>query len=72
MSHVNKMLQLRLDFWFSLSRSQKRKLDDMNYSHMFCEEILVEDFVKVSKSKKILEQLKELKELKRQSFRLVA
>ena len=66
--HVKNMSSLRLNFWFALNTTQQRKLHTMGYSHLFCEEILVKDFLKVSKSKKILEKLQRLKI---NSFRLV-
>lgn len=62
-------LQLRLDIWFELNTRQQRKLSTMGYSHLFLEEVLIEDFIKVTKSKQLLSRLQELK---RRTISLVA
>ena len=60
---------LRLDFWFSLNTKQQRQLHSLGYSHLFCEEVLSSDLTRVTKSKKIMDKLHNLK---RSSFRMVA
>ena len=66
---AKQLLDLRLNFWFSLNTQQQKKLDSLGYSHLFCEMISGNDLSKVTKSKKIMNMLYDLK---RKTFRLVA
>ena len=66
---AKQLLDLRLDFWFSLNTKQQQMLNTMGYSHLFCEQALSSDLTRVTKSKKIMNKLHHLK---RSSFRMVA
>ena len=62
MRDLNKEMNMRHDIWFSLSIKQQRKLNAMGYSSSYnLVSIPVEDFKKVTKSKRLLNLLIQLK-----------
>jgi hypothetical protein len=56
---VQERLQLRLDIYFSLTRKQQRRFSELGGSHTMLE--CFNEWDKVTKSKKILEQVATLK-----------
>lgn len=50
---LNKDLRERLDIWFMLTRTQRRKLEGMGHCHQFMREIPLNDFGAVTKSKSL-------------------
>lgn len=46
-------LNERLDIWFKLTRSQRRKLEDMGYDHHFLFAVRLNEFASVTKSKSL-------------------
>lgn len=67
--NMNKTNNMRLDIYFSLTKKQQRKFNELGYSWQLVENVTINEMFKVTKSKKIIEQLKTLKQM---SIRLVA
>lgn len=65
---MNKLLEMRLDLWFSLSVKQRSKLEKLDIFHWNVEHCSMSDFLKVTKNKVLREKLIEIK---RSSMRLV-
>lgn len=66
---TNERMNLRLDIWFSLTRQQQKKVSQLGISHVMLEVCNINDFKKITKSKKLLN---DLITLKRSTIRLVA
>ena len=58
----NEALAMRLDIYFSLTLKQRRKFND-NYQWQWIEDVSIEDFKEITKSKKIIAHLIKLKDL---------
>lgn len=67
---MNNELRERLDIWFKLTRSQRRKLENMGYDHHFLFAVKLNEFGQVTKSKALREQFFRYKF--RKGLRLVA
>lgn len=50
---MNKELRERLDIWFMLTKTQRKKLEAMGYDHHFLFAVRLEEFASVTKSKSL-------------------
>ena len=59
---TKKALDMRLDIYFSLTLKQQQEFNN-NYQWQNIEHVLVEDFKKITKSKRLISDLIKLKDL---------